>query len=238
MAYEDENLLPLSALQHLVFCERQCALIYLEQLWRDNSLTLQGANLHRRTHEGKPRREFRGDLVICRALPVKSVTLGVAGVADVVEFHRSLEDRTPNTKRRSVALSGLQGWWTPFPVEYKRGKPKPGLCDRVQLCAQAICIEEMLAVCVPGGALFYGRTQHRLEVEFDDALRAATREAAGRLHALIESGVTPPATRGPGCRRCSLLTVCRPDVRSRRQSVSSYLASVLACDQDGEKDLR
>jgi CRISPR-associated exonuclease Cas4 len=225
----EDDLLPLSALQHLVFCERQCALIHIEQVWRDDPRTLEGSHLHDRTHEIGPRREVRGDLVICRGLPLRSLRLGVSGIADVVEFHRCCAGREDGgSVVTAVALPGLPGLWSPFPVEYKRGKPKPDRCDEVQVCAQANCLEEMLGVSVAEGALFYGATQHRHDVRFDAELRSATEQAAQRLHELIRDRVTPSVRREPKCRRCSLLDVCRPDATGPRRSARRYLADALA----------
>jgi CRISPR-associated exonuclease Cas4 len=238
MGLGEDDLLPLSALQHLLFCERQCALIHVEQAWRDNPLTLEGSHLHVRVHDGAPRREVRGDVVISRGLAIRSFRLGVAGVADVVEFHRAQEasNTVGGGPHTSTRLVGAEGWWRPLPVEYKRGKPKISACDRVQLCAQAMCLEEMLCVCINGGALFYARTQHRHEIAFDPGLRRDTEAAALRLHELIASRRTPRARRQPGCRRCSLLDVCRPDAMAPRRSARRFVAEMFeAWDVDRER---
>ena len=151
----EEDLLPLSALQHLLFCERQCALIHVEQLWDENLFTAEGRVIHERVHEQGG--ESRGNIRIERGLPLRSFRLGLVGKADVVEFHRVTTQR-----------------WQPFPVEFKRGKPKRDDCDKVQLCAQALCLEEMLATVVEAGALYYGRTRRRLDIAFDTGLRDET----------------------------------------------------------------
>lgn len=230
--FSEEELLPLSALQHLSFCERQCALIHIEQVWGENVLTLEGSRLHRRTDDQGPRKEVRGDLVILRALPLRSFSLGVSGKADVVEFHR-----LPPSGRTSIPsqvgteganLPGLEGRWRPFPVEYKRGQPKKGPADRIQLCAQAVCLEEMLEVSIPDGALFYGRTQRRTEVIFDSGLRAETHQAAERLHELISAGVTPRARKEPKCEHCSLLDLCLPGSGNGVRSARAFLAEALS----------
>src|SRR6266567_7026185 len=143
--YDEEDLLPLSALQHLVFCERQCALIHIEGVWADNALTVEGSHLHDRVDEMGPRIESRGDLRIARGVALRSLRLGLSGRADVIEFHRVTEG--------GVELAGVSGLWRPFPVEYKRGRPKRDRCDEVQVCAQARCLEEMLETAVPAGAL-------------------------------------------------------------------------------------
>ena len=227
--YFEDELLPLSALQHLVFCERQCALIHIEGLWRDNPLTLEGSRLHKRVDEDGPRRERRGNLVIARGLPLRSLILGLSGRADVVEFHRQSHP-DPATESGSFAsavpLDGIGGHWAPFPVDYKRGKPKRDRCDEVQLCAQALCLQEMLGVQVPDGALFYGRTQRRQDVVFDEELRATTAEAACRLHELVSSGVTPRAMKMPKCKRCSLIDLCLPEAMGKGRSARTYLRQV------------
>jgi CRISPR-associated exonuclease Cas4 len=210
--FTEEDLLPLSALQHLLFCERQCALIHVEQLWADNRLTVEGSHLHRKADSGVA--ESRSDVRTERSVPLRSLQLGLIGKADVVEFHR--------------AELGAAIAWRPFPVEYKRGKPKRDRSDEVQLCAQALCLEEMLGVEIAGGALFYGTTRRREEVSFDPELRAATEEAAARLHRLFAAGVSPPAVRAPKCDQCSLLDLCLPPTpRRATRSVAAYLDEML-----------
>ena len=206
--FDEDDLLPISALLHLLFCERQCALIHIEQLWEENRLTVEGRHLHERADDG--RRETRGARRIARALPLRSLRLGLSGRADVVEFHDD------------------GGVMRAFPVEYKRGQPKLDRSDEVQLCAQAICLEEMLGLAIPGGALFYGTTRRRTEVPFDAELRAVTETAAARLHALISAGITPPAVRAPKCDGCSLLDVCLPAPALRARSASEYIERVLS----------
>jgi len=202
--YSEDDLVPLSALQHLVFCERQCALIHIEQLWDENRFTAEGRIMHERVHEVGA--ESRGNVRIARGVALRSLRLGLIGKADVVEFHR---------------IEG--GKWRPFPVEHKLGKPKPDDCDKVQLCAQALCLEEMLGVEVPAGAIFYGRTRHRLDVEFDDALREETEKAAGQVHDLIRSGSTPKPVYTKKCKSCSLVAACLPKTIEKKPSVRRYL---------------
>lgn len=212
--YTEDELIPLSALQHLLFCERQCALIHIEQAWAENRLTVEGRHLHERVDEvGK---ESRGRIRTVFSLPVRSFTLGISGKADAVEFHR--EDRDD---------AGAVLLWRPFPVEYKRGKPKMDDCDVVQLCAQALCLEEMLGLTVPEGAMYYGKPRRRMVVSFGDSLRAKTCEAARRLHELIESGRTPQARYEKKCDSCSLFSLCMPKVTGARRSVQRYLAETL-----------
>lgn len=230
--FSEENLLPISALQHLRFCERQCALIHIEGLWAENRLTIEGRHLHTRVDSSagaargpggrgsggrRPQRaEIRGNVRTVRSLPLRSLQLGLIGKADAVEFHPSA----------SAAAVGAPG--TPFPVEYKRGRPKADLSDEVQLCAQALCLEEMLGLPIPRGALFYGRTRRRVEVEFNAELRRQTHGTIRRLHELVASGITPRARREKKCDRCSLLHLCLPDATAPHRSASRYVARTLA----------
>jgi CRISPR-associated exonuclease Cas4 len=202
VTFTEDDLLPLSALQHLLYCERQAALIHLEQIWEENPFTVEGKHLHERVDDGKG--ESRGDVRIARGLPLRSLRLGLSGKADAVELHR-----LPAGQAGAV-LPGVPGTWLPFPVEYKRGRPKQHRADHVQLCAQALCLEEMLGTPVPAGALFYGETRRRLDVAFDAVLRGETEEAAARMHRLFASRITPAPVREPKCDQCSLLEICLP----------------------------
>jgi CRISPR-associated exonuclease Cas4 len=220
--FSEDDLLPISALQHLLFCERQCALIHIEQQWAENRLTVEGQHLHRKAHQETGNRER--DLRIARGLSLRSLTLGLVGKADVVEF-RPLDD----IARKRLAGRGAwgdrlaSGAWAVVPVEYKRGKPKKDDSDRVQLCAQAICLEEMLGRQIPAGALFYGTRRRRTDVIFDGRLRQRTIATAERLHELIASGGTPLARREPKCDQCSLLPLCLPDVAERAAGVAARI---------------
>ena len=207
-AYSEDDLIQLSALQHYIFCPRQCALIHIEQLWTENLFTAQGRIMHERVHDAG--RESRGDVRIEHGVPLCSMRLGLSGKADVVEFHRQ-----PN------------GLWLPFPVEYKRGKPKPDDCDTVQLCAQALCLEEMLKVVIPAGALFYGKTRRRTDVRFVESLRQKTEETAMQVRKLLESGKTPEPEYSSKCESCSLIKMCLPKTVGKRQAVNRYLSRAL-----------
>ena len=217
--FPEDDLLPLSALQHFVFCPRQCALIHVEGIWQENPLTVSGAQLHERLDESGG--EARGDCLTARALPLRSLRYGLAGRADAVELHRF-----PEGAEGGIELPGRPGRWLPFPVETKRGKPKSHDADRVQLCAQALCLEEMLGVPVPAGALFYGTPRRREEVAFDARLREATLAAAQGVRDLLASGTTPRAVREPKCDRCSLIDRCLPDLA--RRSARAYLDAALS----------
>jgi CRISPR-associated exonuclease Cas4 len=256
--YDEADLLPISALQHLAFCERQWALIHLEGLWAENPLTVEGHHLHDRTHQSES--ESRGDLRIARGLRLRSLRLGLSGIADVVEFQRVAEvaqgplsgpaaltadaaefHRVPegeaatagqvNGLPRGVSLPGVRGLWQPAPVEYKRGRPKLGPYDEIQLCAQALCLEEMLGVSISSGALYYGQPHQRQEVALTPELREQTEKLAARLHELTRIGRTPLATYEKKCESCSLLTLCMPKTTGGRKSVDRYLAG--AFDYDG-----
>ncbi len=207
--FTEDDLLPLSALQHFLFCERQCGLIHIEQVWVENLFTAQGRIMHERVDQTGS--EKRGRVRFAYGVMIRSLSLGVSGKADLVEFH--LQD---------------DGLWLPHPVEYKRGRPKKENWDRVQLCAQAICLEEMLAVEIRKGALFYGKQRRRQVVEFDRELREETRQTAIRLHELISSGRTPPANYSKRCESCSLLSVCLPRVTDRKRSVAEYLQEAVS----------
>lgn len=236
--YEEADLLPISALQHLAFCERQWALIHLEGMWAENRLTVEGHHLHDRTH--RPETESRGDVRTARALRLRSLRLGLTGIADVVEFHRvanAMEPQGVNCDQRApgIILPGVPGLWQPMPVEYKRGRPKLGPYDELQLCAQALCLEEMLGVEIPSAALFYGQPRQRLEVLLRVALREQTERLATRLHELTRARKTPTARYEKKCESCSLLSLCMPKTTGGRKSISRYLSGVI--DQaDGQDE--
>jgi CRISPR-associated exonuclease Cas4 len=220
MDAEDDDLLPLSALQHLAFCPRQCALIHGEQVWAENRFTAEGRILHERADSGEG--ETRGNLRIARSVRLVSRRLGLSGIADVVEFHRE-------------ASSEGAAVWLPFPVEYKRGKPKTHDADRIQLCAQALCLEEMLSIAVPEGALFYAKPRRREAVTFTLELRWQVTDLAARLHALLhETGLPPPLVGDARCDACSLVEICRPGLagRSARAWTARAVARQLAETED------
>jgi CRISPR-associated exonuclease Cas4 len=190
-ASEDDDFVPISALQHFAFCERQCALIHLERIWAENELTAEGRVVHERTDLPGVSGEGR----IVRAVQLRSDRLRVTGRADVVEF---------------LPSNGPGGSETPFPVEYKRGRMAERIPDRIQLCAQAMALEEMTGVAVPRGALFYHASRRRVVVECDAELRRTTCDTAARVHAMLSSGTLPKAALQPKCQRCSLREECQP----------------------------
>jgi CRISPR-associated exonuclease Cas4 len=220
--YADDELLMLSGIQHFAFCQRQWALIQIEQQWEDNILTFGGTDLHTRVDDPFFT-EARGTVLVTRSLPIVSHSLGLYGVADMVEFHRVEE---------GVKLHRRTGFWRPHPVEYKFGEPKPGDCDIVQLCAQAICLEETFGLTVSEGDMFYGRTRRRLQVCFDDSLRNRVADLALGMHHLFAEGVTPLPEQTKACKSCSLVEVCMPHMNKRR-SVRRYFEDALRTKEAG-----
>lgn len=209
MTIPESDLIPLSALQHYLFCPRQCALIHVEQIWVESGLTAEGRILHEKVDAGGV--EKRRDVKRVFGLPIRCLRLGLVGKADVVEFHRQVDGRS-----------------FPYPVEHKRGRRKQEDWDRVQLCAQALCLEEMLDVTVPEGALFYGREQRREVVKIGDALRRETEDVAAAVHRLLAEGRTPAPQYAPKCDSCSLVDVCLPrTVGGRGNRVARYLENAM-----------
>ena len=230
--YPEADLLPVSALADLAYCERRAALHYLEGIWHDNVFTVEGSHLHDRVHQAES--ETRGGVRIARGLHLRSLRLGLTGKADVVEFHLLPDGADKNT---GIHIQGASGIWQPFPVEYKRGRLRREHGYELQLCAQALCLEEMLNVEIPAGALFYGKTRRRLEVGFDKTLRAQTEAAAVRLHELARSGKTPRAKFDKKCKKCSLLDSCLPKATGGRRSADKYFsAAIAALTAEGEGD--
>jgi CRISPR-associated exonuclease Cas4 len=217
----EEDLLPLSGLQHLRFCERQWGLIHIEHQWAENRLTAEGRVLHEKAHQSAS--ESRPGIRITRSLRLQSLRLGLSGVADVVEFHQA---------DQGVVLQGCSGFWRPFPVEYKRGKPKHDSCDEIQLCAQALCMEEMFNCVIERGALFYGQPRRRTAVEFDKDLRQTTEMLTIRMHELYATGRTPPPVASPKCDQCSLVDLCAPRLLESPRAVALYLSSALATSEE------
>jgi CRISPR-associated protein Cas4 len=199
--------IPLSALQHYAFCPRQCALIHNEQQWAGNLLTAQGDLLHERVDAGEP--ETRKGIRFERSVHVFSLILGIGGILDLLEIN---------------IHSGAM-----YPVEYKRGRPKKDHWDKVQLCAQALCLEEMRDAIITEGALWYGQTLHRESVVFDDALREETKTIISEVHRLLESGETPPAQYGKHCKSCSIFELCQPQLLSKDRSVI-YIANLFSVE--------
>lgn len=212
MYYQEEDYLMLSGIQHFLFCRRQWALIHIEQQWAENVRTVEGAITHKNAHDAGLKTR-RGDILTIRALRVHSAELGFSGECDVVEF-RQVADGIP--------LIGEEGLWVPYPVEYKRGSPKKNLCDEAQLCAQAMCLEEMLCCQIPEGALYYGEKRRRHVVELTSHLRETVRDAAEEMHRLYTRGYTPKVKPSKSCGACSLKDLCLPELM-RRSDVRTYM---------------
>ena len=216
MNYSEEAFLQLSGLQHFRFCRRQWALIHIEQQWAENFRTTDGALMHQHAHNAAFQ-ESRGDLFITRGVSIFSVTMGVSGQCDVLEYHRS---------DTGVPLRGKDGFWQPYPVEYKRGSPREDTGDALQLCGQAMCLEEMLCCTIPEGALYYGEIRRRVTVSFTEELRSQVRESLEQMHDLYQRGHTPRVKPGKRCNACSLKELCLPRLMKTR-SVAAYLKDAM-----------
>ena len=216
MSWPEENWLQLSGLQHFAFCRRQWALIHIESQWAENSRTVDGQLMHEQVHD-QTFRESRGDRLTVRGLAIHSAQLGVSGQCDAVEFYRSPD---------GVPLSGRENLWLPYPVEYKRGRPKEHSADELQLCAQAICLEEMLCCPVQEGALYYGEPRRRTVVQFTAELRQQVRDSLAEMHELYKKCYTPKVKPSKACNACSLKELCLPKLMSRNKA-ADYLAAAM-----------
>lgn len=214
--YEEDEYLMLSGLQHFAYCRRQWALIHIEQQWAENERTIDGQLFHKKAHDASSA-EKRGDMIITRGLHIKSATLGISGICDVVEFHRV---------EQGITLFSFEGRWQPYPVEYKKGEPKENNADAVQLCAQAMCLEEMLLCDIPEGSLFYGQNRRRTRVKFTDELRWQVKNMLTEMHELWKKGYTPKVKPRKGCNACSLKEICVPKL-SKSKLVASYIETSL-----------
>ena len=185
------------------FCDRRWALIHLESVWEENRFTAEGSQIHERAHSGEP--ESRPGVLVRRTLPLHSFRLGLSGQADIVEFH-------PSDSEDAIRLPGRKGGWQVYPVEYKRSRDKAGsIAYRIQLCAQAMCLEEMLLTSVPTGAVYDAQARRRQEVHFGPPVRQEVGRLAEQMHALYKSGLTPRAVLKKACRSCSLNNYCMPE---------------------------
>lgn len=214
MSYKEEDYLLISGIQHYAFCPRQWALIHIEEQWNENYLTTAGRIMHNRAHSGDIA-EKRGNLIIARGLGVSSAQLGISGQCDIVEFNKS---------DFGISLNGHSGLWLPYPVEYKRGKTKPNDCDRLQLCAQAVCLKEMLCINIEKGALFYGQPRRRETVCFTPQLRANLTNTVKIMHELFRRKYVPKAVKSEHCRSCSIRDLCLPVFqKAGKVSVAQYM---------------
>ncbi len=214
--FSEDDLLPLSGLQHMAFCERRWALVQLEGIWDENRFTAEGRELHDKAHSGEI--ESRPGVLVRRAVPVRSLRLGLSGQADVVEF-QPVED-----KQGGIVIAGRRGQWRPFPIEYKRSRDKArSKAYQAQLCAQALCLEEMLGVAIESGAVYDGSTRRRVSVVFTKELRELVEYLAARMHGLFEARNTPLPILTKACGSCSLHEDCHPEALSQRSPVEAYL---------------
>lgn len=211
--YPPEEFLQLSGLQHFQFCRRQWALIHIENQWSENILTIDGKILHNRVDDPFFS-ESRAGVIIARSMPVSSRRLGLAGTCDLVEFIPAPD---------GITLYGLNGFFSPIPIEYKRGTPKLDDCDNVQLCAQAICLEEMLSTTIPKGYFFYGETRRRHELIFTEELRSKVKTITKEMHKYFSSGYTPKVKASKVCKACSLSDICLPVLQEKTQSAKKYI---------------
>jgi len=211
----DENYLQLSGIQHFLFCPRQWALIHLEEQWSENFFTITGEQLHERAHSGEV--EKRKNLIITRALYIYSNTMQVSGQCDIVEFHADKD---------GVTIHGFEGTWQPVPVEYKRGKGTSIEADSRQLCAEAMCLEEMLLCHIPVGYLYYGEPKKRTEVELTDSMRQDVRESFKQMHNYFKNGYTPKPKKKKACLSCSIKDLCLPQLEGV-SNVSDYIKKSL-----------
>jgi CRISPR-associated exonuclease Cas4 len=211
--YEEEDYLLLSGIQHFAFCPRQWALIHIENIWKENFLTTSGEILHNKAHDGESF-EKRGNLIVFRALRIASRKLGVSGECDIVEFHKD---------KKGIKIKEYDDLWIPYPVEYKRGKSKLNDCDRMQLCAQTICLEEMFCCEIKEGALYYGEPRKREIVEISEELRQRVEIAIKQMHSLYSQNHTPKSKTGRYCLSCSLRDECLPKMLKKDNNVQKYL---------------
>lgn len=215
MPYAEDDMLMLSGIQHFAFCPRQWALIHIEQLWSENLLTMEGQIMHQHVDDPFYRQKM-GEHICLRSVSLASRELGLYGISDIVELHPA------DTPVNAITHPSYPGYWIPYPVEYKHGKPKRDDIDIVQLTAQAMCLEEQYGITIRQGAIFYGETRRRMEVEFTDELRSNVRTYATEMHEIYNQPIVPSAIMRTCCRSCSLKDICMPET-AQRGSASHYL---------------
>ena len=216
MEYNEDDFLQISGIQHFKFCRRQWALIHIENQWAENSRTVDGALMHENAHD-KGFRESRGNRIITRGMNIHSHTLGVSGECDVIEFLKS---------ENGIPLKEFEGLWQPYPIEYKRGSSSERIADRLQLCCQAMCLEEMFCCEIDKGALYYGETRRRTEIFFDKNLRNEVHENLSQMHDFFHRGHTPKVKPTKSCNACSLKDLCLPKLMNRL-TVADYIKKSL-----------
>jgi CRISPR-associated exonuclease Cas4 len=234
--FDEDQIIPISALQHWLYCPRQCALIHVEQAWAENKFTAEGRVMHENAHEGAD--ETRAGVRITCGMPVVSQSLGITGQCDVVEFHvdgcSNLRSEISDLKGRGGGgdlkspISNSKSARSALPVEYKRGKPKAHRADEVQLCAQAMCLEEMLGITIGSGCLYYGEKRRRTDVVFDEELRELVRKTIAEVRQCFAAGITPTAEYDAGrCDACSLIDLCQPQAMRFKKGVAAWFSSSL-----------
>lgn len=214
MEYSEDDMLMLSGIQHYAFCPRQWALIHIEQKWNENKLTTEGQIMHQHVDDPFYRQKI-GDNICLRSVNLASQKLGLYGISDIVELHPA------ENSLNAITHPSYSGYWTPYPIEYKHGKPKQGNIDQVQLAAQAMCLEEVYGIIIPEGAIFYGETKRREIVLFTEKLRNDVISYATEMHQLYNGGTIPTATFHSYCKSCSMKEFCMPESSGR--TVSNYL---------------
>ncbi len=212
MSYTDEQLLSVSGIQHFVFCRRQWALIHIEQQWEENLLTVSGNLMHKNAHDNAFS-EKRNNVIISRGMPIYSRELGLTGVCDVVEFHKSDD---------GAIIKGYDGLYKIVPVEYKHGEPKETDADILQVAAQAVCLENMFCTKIEELNLYYGKTRHRLKIPFDDEIRERLINIINEMHAMYDRKHTPVVRKSKRCNACSLIEICLPKL-AKFNSVEKYI---------------
>ena len=213
--FSDEDLIAISGLQHLMFCERRWGLIHMEQEWHENTLTVEGKQLHEFVHEQGS--GTRDGVRMARGLSLRSLKLGLYGIADLVEFH---------PRKEGAVLPNLLGYWLPYPIEYKHGRKRHDSGDVFQLCAQALCLEEMLNVPVHKGAVYYGKPRRRTEVELTLDLREEVERLCCRARELYNGERIPLPRTGHHCSSCSLEDQCMPNLTAQDES-AQYIENIL-----------
>lgn len=219
MEYREEDYLMISGIQHFAFCRRQWALIHIEQQWQENEHTVAGELLHKNAHDPYYH-EKRGDVIVTRAMPVFSRTMGVSGECDIVEFQKS---------DIGIAVHGHRGLYQVCPIEYKKGSPKMTLIDILQLTAQAMCLEEMLSATIEEGYLYYGETRRREKVLFTEPLKNQVRTSFEEMHQLYDKQYTPLVKWSKSCNACSLKDICLPRL-GKISSVRDYIHRTIVED--------
>ncbi len=212
----ENDYLMLSGIQHFAFCKRQWALIHIENQWVENEYTTDGELFHERAHDSSLV-EKRKDIIITRALRVKSDALGISGSCDIVEFHKD---------SNGITLHNFDGKWLPIPIEYKRGKPKQNNYDELQLCAEAMCLEEMLICRIEHGFIFYGETGKRKQIPLNDELKDQVKSMFKEMHQLFTKAHTPKVRTDKRCYLCSLKNICLPKLNKIKQA-STYINAIL-----------